>query len=441
MKGSFRILLLFLYLLSNRVLAQLPNLVPLKSGVFCSLDAIGIDLSSRNSMGLVPLFEVRNNWVHSYLDMAGADFSSVADSIKIVPPAHQGSLSYGYVFQFHDASKWEPKRLLFVVENGHFWHRKTISRIWFDRNHNLDFTDEDADTLYIGKARNPFWFYKNKPFASGVSMEVFPQNKFYRFSQMNDESIKLMAGPRSYLGTGNSLKIERINIRYTRVKFRQDTLSIGILDANSNGFFNDIGIDQWLISPGASNTLSTQYTLPIQANAEFAWMGHAFKLTLDSTQTETDYRIGISPVKKSNRKHKSILLGEKIPRFKYCTTDKKRRRKSSRKMGNKTTILVIWSADNKDFVKDSAVLHQICRSSADNVNWIFLNFGGSGKYVSYYNRRYDLNVVQGFCNSRIGAKLKLQHLPQYMVWDNRKSLIFNTYNVSELQDTIRNIQK
>ncbi len=441
MKPTLRLSLIVVALISNRIYAQIPNLVPLQAPVSCSLDSIGVDLSSRSSMGLVPLFEVRNNWIHSYLDMAGADFSVSADSIKIIPPEHRGNLSYGYLFQFHNESKWEPKRLLFVIENGTFWHRNRKTRIWFDRNHDLDFTHEQADTLYMGKANSPLWFHKNKQFTSGVAMDVFPQHKFYRFSQMNNDAMKLMAGPRTYIGTGNSLKVERINIRYSLLKFRKDTLSIGILDANSNGLFNDFGIDQWLISPGASNVLSTQYTVPVTPNSEFAWMGRAFRLTLDSTQTTSDYQMLIAPLDEASCSDKSLLLGEKIPRFKFCTTDKKNRRKSSKKLEKKTTVFVIWSADNKDFIKDSARLHKTCRDSRENVNWVFLNFGGSGKYVSYYNRRYDLNVVQGFCNSVIGAKLKLQHLPQYMVWDNRKKLIFNTYNISELQETIENIQK
>jgi len=33
-------------------------------------------------MDLVPLFELKNNWVHSYLDLAGADYSEISGDGK-----------------------------------------------------------------------------------------------------------------------------------------------------------------------------------------------------------------------------------------------------------------------------------------------------------------------------------------------------------------------
>ena len=72
---------------------------------------------------------------------------------------------------------------------------------------------------------------------------------------------------------------------------------------------------------------------------------------------------------------------------------------------------------------------------------MFLNFGGSGKYVSYYNRRYDINVIQGFCNSSIAEKLRLQQIPQFLFWDERKHLIFNSNNVGDLHRHIQTIHK
>ena len=300
---------------------QIPQLAQSSNVLYAPLDSIGTDLASKSSMDLVPLFELKNNWVHSYLDLAGADYNEIADSIQIKVPEHAGVLSYGYFFQHHQSSKWEPKRILFIIEKGPFWHRQLSARIWLDRNHNLDFTDEIPEELTKGRSSRPISFSEGNQLTSGVNIQVFPESKFYRFSKMNDISINEMQGNRKFIGTGNSLKVDRINIRYAPFKFRSDTLLVGILDANSNGDFNDIGIDQWLISPSANPILSTKDKVAVGTNSEFAWMGYAYKLALDSTAGIIG-GVSLIPSLKPKRAHKSLLNGAKMPRFRFCIAQK-----------------------------------------------------------------------------------------------------------------------
>ena len=431
---------LFTLACSSILNGQIPQIAQSSRALYAPLDSIGTDLASKSSMDLVPLFELKNNWVHSYLDLAGADYNVIADSIQIKVPEHAGALSYGYFFQHHQSSSWEPKRILFIIENGPFWHRQLSARIWLDRNHNLDFTDEKPEVLTKGRSTRPISFSEGNQFTSGVNIQVFPESKFYRFSKMNDVSINEMQGNRKFIGTGNSLKVDRINIRYAPFKFRSDTLLIGILDANSNGSFNDVGIDQWLISPGANPVLSTKDKVAVGPKSEFAWMGYAYKLALDSTAGIIG-GVSLTPSLKARKSHKSLLNGAKIPRFRFCIAQKNAKKMNSRKLPKKPTVFVVWSAENEEFLKDSSYLHQLARIHKESFNWVFLNFGGSGKYVSYYNRRYDINPLQGFCNSRIAQKLRLQHLPQFMVWDERKKLIFNSNNVQDLGAQIEIIKK
>ena len=428
------------FLVFSQLTAQLPQLAQSDYTVQASLDSIGTDLASKSSMGLVPLFALNGDWVHGYLDLAGADYNQSVDSIQIKLPEHDGDLSYGYFFQHHESSVWEPKRILFLIEGGHYWHRKLSVRIWLDRNHNLDFTDEKPEILVKGRSKGPISFSDEIGLSSGVRIRVFPENKFYRFSKMNDVSIGEMQGNRNFIGTRNSLKAERVNIRYAPFLFRSDTLLIGVLDANSNGKFNDAGIDQWLISPGSSNTLSSQNKVAVGKDANFAWLGYAFSLSFDSTSNLSN-RITLVPRLKCDKTQKSLLNGSVLPRFKFCTAEKNQRRLNSRKIGDKKTLLVIWSAENQDFIRDSSYIHELSRKYNNEINWVFLNFGGSGKYVSYYNRRYDINVIQGFCNSSIAEKLRLQQIPQFLFWDERKHLIFNSNNVGDLHRHIQTIHK
>lgn len=420
--------------------AQVPQLAKSNLSLHAQLDSIGTDLSSKNSMGLVPLFELNGNWVHSYLDLAGADYNSEVDSVQISLPEHKGRLSYGYFFQHHGETNWEPKRILFVIEQGKYWYRAPMARIWIDRNHNLDLRDEKPDTLFYGHVKRTLSFAEGNQFSSGVNIQVFPEHKFYRFSKMNDISIKEMQGPRRFIGTANSLKVERVNIRYAPFLFRRDTLLIGLLDANSNGSFRDNGIDQWLISPGNSSVLSTQNKIAVGSKSDFAWLGYAYRLSYDSAN-QTSNSILIRSINESKKSFNSILNGEKMPRFGFCIAQKNQKRQRTRSLPKMNIVFVVWSAENNDFIRDSAILHELTRKFKRSNHWVFLNFGGSGKYVSYYNRRYDIEVVQGFCNSKIAEKLRLQHLPQYMIFDERKRLKFNSNNIFDLAEALEFMQK
>jgi len=115
-------------------------------------------------------------------------------------------------------------------------------------------------------------------------------------------------------------------------------------------------------------------------------------------------------------------------------------RKSSRKSGGKAQVFIIWSADNERFANDSAMVHRLSRVHKD-IHWVFLNFGGSGRYVGGYNRRFDLDVTQGFCTSRIAKKLKIQTLPQYFCCDKNNRLIATGKGLDELNHIIPNVDK
>ena len=201
-----------------------------------------------------------------------------------------------------------------------------------------------------------------------------------------------------------------------------------------------MGIDQWLISPGANPVLSTKDKVAVGPKSEFAWLGYAYKLALDSTRGIIG-GVSLIPSLKVSKSHKSLLNGAKLPCFRFCIAQKNTKKMNSKKLPKRPTVFVVWSAENEEFLEDSSYLHQLTRSNKDSINWVFLNFGGSGKYVSYYNRRYDINVLQGFCNSRIAQKLRLQHLPQFMIWDERKKLIFNSNNARDLGAQIEIIKK
>ncbi len=412
---------------------QIPQCAQKDSSVSIPLDKWGIDVISKQGMSMIPIFEVKNSTIHDYLDIVGADFKSKLDSIRIIPPADAlGSLSYGYFFQLHNQNTWEPNRLPFLIENGTFWHRKKYTRIWLDRNHDLNFDNDRPDTFVYGVGKGVFRFIDGYQQSSGVKAQVFPSERFSRFASLNDLSIEEMSNGRRFLGTGNSLKIEKINTIYNHIRLGRDTFALGLMDVNSNGKFGDFALDKWILSKGSDSLMTHELEIPVNGKAYLVWMGNAYKIEWNQTQGLATLIPTIDKIKNAP----SLLLGDKLPCFKYCSTNPNQKRESSLKKYQKKQVWVVWSAENNQFMRDSAKLHEICRNTSDAKKWLFLNFGGSGKYVLQYNKRYDLGVNHGFCNSRIAKKLKLQQLPQYFVWDENQRLIWTGSNVLDLEEIL-----
>lgn len=252
---------------------------------------------------------------------------------------------------------------------------------------------------------------------------------------MNDLSIKELKGPREFIGTRFSIKETRFNILYDMVKFRSDSLMVGLMDVNQNGVFTDEGIDRWVISPFNEDYADTKEATIFENNSQISWLGSQFELRKSSFPKFEFVRNDMGCSKNS------LINGTKVPRFRYCRAIKgKSSKKSSRANGGKAQVFIVWSADNERFVKDSACVHRLSRMNKE-IHWVFLNFGGSGRYVGGYNRRFDLDVTQGFCTSRIAEKLKIQTLPQYYFFDQKHRLIATGKGLDELKHIIPNVDK
>lgn len=385
-------------------------------------------------MGFTPLFEAKDS-IHSFMDVVGADLDVKPRTKKIVlPDTSVVNYLYGYVFQSHNGNDFEPNRMLFVLENGKGWWNKPNTRIWIDKDHDFQFDDEKADTLRWGKS--DLIFYSDSiSYSSGFLLRLFPSNKFYRFSKMNDLSIKELKGPRDFVGTKYSMKEIRYNVRYDLVRFRSDTLMVGLMDMNLNGSFTDPGIDQWVISVfNAAGEFENPMVTPYAQDASLAWLGYQFKL---SSSLFPAFEFELDPVTCAEN---TLVKGEKIPRFRYCLAQKKSRKRRSRQKWDAPHIYVVWAAENSTFISDSALLHRLIRQRKD-IHWVFLNFGGSGRYVAGYNRRFDIEIEQGFCNSKISEKLKLQSLPQYFYWHENHRLISTFKRIKDLEGMLISVDK
>lgn len=386
-----------------------------------------IDGEQKQSMGLLPLFFLRGDSVGEFLDLSSATFGESVRYHKIVPPKNLAiNSAYGYFFNHHLENNFSPYHTMFLIENPSQIHRKR-TLIWIDRNHDFDFTNDIPDTLNSGKSA-VLALTQNKH-SLGVEIEPFPYQQFQQFAKMSQEAILLQQGNRTFVGSRFSLKEIRWNLWSAKVIFDGDTLEIGIKDVNCNGKYNDLGIDKVFVKSASNNIFQAQNSVIVAKKTELFWMGNSFELKIYDSDLE---KVELTKIQ-SKENEFSLSVGKKIPRFRFCVAEKPVHKKQIRRIKSQYLFVYVWSADNENFISDSAILHQIQRTIPENFKILMLNHGGSGKYVYRYNKRYETNFLQGFCSPKIAKKLKLQSMPQSFLLDSRHNIIKIGMNAKQFQ--------
>ena len=395
-----------------------------------NLEVRGLDAEQHQSMALCPLFDLNTSSlevsapIDISAEMPGQD---IPHRSVIIPQNHLTKLAYGYFYQNNGQNTFAPNHTLFLVEyqgNAPTWKGK--SRIWVDVNHDFNFSNDSAYWLMNGVSSVKLPMTPgNKPLA----MEVmpFPFKQFRQFSNMTDTGIMWLQTPhRKYLGTRYSFKEVRWNLWFQRFIFDGDTLKIGLKDVDCNGRYNDESIDRVYLTGADNQLFPSKNGVVLKGKTQLHWMGHSFELTVvDGVNAQVELKLI-----KSIGNESSLSVGQKIPRFKFCVANKPVYRKQIRKVKAKYTYVYVWSADNEQFLADSSEMHSIQRSipqqkvdGQTEFQIVMLNYGGSGRYVYNYNRRWDVNFFQGFCSPKIAKKLKLQSMPQSFLLDENHRII------------------
>jgi hypothetical protein len=367
---------------------------------------------------------------------------------------NESRFHYGYVFNEHRKNPIEPLNTVFVMEDFYTTNRST--RIWIDYNNNFDLTD---DSVFQWKypAQSLVIPFPESHSYSQIRIAKFPYYKFRQFSSMQDTAMQWMSNGRHFVGSRECLKAVRENIIYGDYYTGIDTVKIGLQDVNLNGFVNDYGIDRIVISNQKSEEFSASLSQVLGKENYVVWMGKMYRVEPSFVAGENS-TIQLTP--SYSKKHaNSLILDQKFPRFRFESIEKPKSKKNKSKSnkvvsdskGNKSTskkpqknscrsvrkikaeskLVYVWSAENESFIRDSAELHHFIRLHPD-IQLIMLNFGGSSKYLSSYNNRYQIESIQGILTSKNVKKMKLQSMPQYFLLDKKNRIKFIGHSIYQL---------
>lgn len=437
------------------------------------------DVEQQQLLQVLPLFMIKGDSVHQPIDISSDKPGMILTQYAIVPPQgiQNGIHAYGFSYHQHGKAPFPHHTLIYVDRPSNMQTQPT--RVWADANHDLNFNN-DSPILFVHQ-KPVVLPLDASPNPYSIELSLFGKKEFTSFQSMYKTAIDLIRGDRVYFGTQFSFREKRLNTAFGILKLQEDSIYIGVKDVNSNGSFLDEGVDRIVLSH-SMDRFELENSKPLSTNLKLNWLGKSFELL--SISEINELTISFDPAYRPSRKEiknsKSLLVGQKLPRVKFCLAVKKsskltKTRKSLRayrprprsraleiqhddsyvelsssnkhaksnwpmgkNLDSMNTLLVVWNAYDKQWEKDSADIHQLSRiakNEESNLQVIMLNFGGSGKYVHRYNQRYELNnAVQGFCSATLARKLKIQTMPQYFLLDNR-------FNLLEINPNLKSLRK
>ena len=420
--------------------------------VVTALSQRGSDNEIIHLIDVLPLFSLTNDSIIQPIDLS-ADYTGmplVAWKVMVSKDSltHGIKHAYGFVPHHHGVGPLPTHTLILVDNPMNMRYRAT--RIWVDLNHNFDLTDDGPAQWYFPmKLTLPKLNEGDRVFSQSlilldtmqngmaVGFNQFMPGELRSVQKMYDDAIALVCGRREYLGCNVGFRQHRKAVWFGGEKannsIQNDTLYWAVKDVNLNGLYNDIGIDKVIVGNNRGE-FSSSNAWDYRPGLIVDWLGQAQLIENVNQGKDGIWVISHRKVKNVGIKgSRSLLIGEKLPKFKFCLIEGKYQpgklkenpvhRRSIRTFKGKYTYIVVWNADNANYINDSAELHDLSRNLPDSIQIVCLNHGGGGRYVYQYNKRYETQFIQGFCSSEVAEKLKLQTMPQYFLIDPKQRLM------------------
>ncbi len=304
--------------------------------------------------------------------------------------------------------------------------------LYIDKNFNLDLTDDGPPETYLyNTVYKDITFNNPKVPAAKFTVRIsrFPFTYNSKYLGMLDEYYKVGSGSKNFAGSFYSFKEERLNVKAGDYLSGNDSFRIALKDINCNGVYNEPGIDVIVIGDYQNTTL-LDIKVPIDSKKGttfFEKNGHHFDVdSIDALGAFLSVSLD-SNAKISN----ALVVGKKIKKFKFRTTESDKKKMSIRKFRKKPTYIYVWRTGEPGFEKDSAALREIQLKYADKVNVVTLNYGETPKELQSFKKRNHINWLLGYSTQKINNALFIEHYPTGIL--TKKRLRINQIGISAIE--------
>ena len=382
------------------------------------------------SYNIMPVYKCSGTNLEYYSDAYAGE---TLDKFNIIMPDLSGCTDTGYAFIYFGGFERADCKNYSVVIIGNA-QSMLVPRLFFDRNHNLDFRD-DGPSIEFGYKTESIEFdlcnAKDNSACLHYRLSRYRLENQYTLRKNLDDFFTFNAGTKKYLGMNNSFRIQCHNQWGTDMKVGQDSFRIAVEDHNINGIYNEPGIDHINLVPFGSEPISNDVKegsilLPAKPTGiVLQHLNESYYITGITTNGQT---INL----RYNGRHKrpaERLLRKRAPRFSYELLAYRKYAKLRKYRG---TPVYIYFYNFKTV--DTTAFNQLkdfYDASGGKLKIITLNYGNSPSLVKEFVKQNYYMWSNGLATKKIYQKYKVDQLP--MGFYLNKNLRVQRVGVSPLE--------
>lgn len=386
------------------------------------LNILATDDAFKKSQAIAPCFHLHGNEIEELGDFGSMENSNLKKTkIKLPLITNATDTAYGFVYFGGAQNPFSKGYIIFIISNNKIRNGTSFSLMWFDKNNNLDLSDDgEPDTLYYYTKYVDVLIPNNKieHGAYLARLSRFNLNEFSRYKMMLDNHYDKHKGSKTFSGADYSFKETRMNILASDLTLGTDSFRISLKDKNCNGIYNEIGYDQLIVGEYGKVLEREEAEFLKEKNKNyFEWNQKRYQLvSIKPNGSSIELKLLNSKLKKTLRK------GQKLPKFRYRPGEKNKKTINIRKWKGKPLYVYFWNRKSNDFWRDTFWLSEINRLYGNRVNILIVNSGDLPSFVYDFNRLYEKNYNHGLSTRKINKKLKIENLPRGIYLNKRQRI-------------------
>jgi hypothetical protein len=383
------------------------------------------ELKETKMLNPIAFFEVEGDTIYSY------DFENLKPSkpIHVKLPMHHQTYAYGYIY-FNGVPNPHSQGMMNLLLCD---YKSNKPILYIDQNNNGDFTDDDKpinmprvyslkDTVDI--------FLSRLDNTEGRIVIKLSRMGFYNkasYRDMLNEYYHTFYPNRKFIGIDYCLREQRLLIKWGILQTPSDSFKIALLDANSNGIYNEAGIDKFITINltdsffDASNELQT-YTIPNKKEKlYFDKNGISYLvLSIDEFGRHATIR------SENELQSKGIEPGKKAPNIMFYDWEGKKYK--LKKFRKKQVFIYLSSQGSKDFASDTATLRIIADKFEKKIHVIGFVDVAKSYELRIFGTYANLNWIAAFKDKYLIRDLQLKGIPCSLLLDKKNRVI--QYNMT-----------
>jgi len=376
---------------------------------------------------IMPVYGCNGTQLEYYTDAYAGE---KLEKFEVKFPDLRGCTDTGYAFVYFAGFERNSCKNFSVIIIGNA-RSMLIPKFFIDKNHNLDFSDDGPSIDFPYNRESIEFDLCNQKETTGClhyRLTRYHLDNQYTLRKNLDDFFTYNAGTKKYLGLNNSFRIQCHNQWGADMKFGNDSFRVVVEDHNSNGIYNEPGIDHIHLVPYGEEPVSNDIhdgsiILPktpsnkSEFSIQLQHLNESYLVTRISANGQT---IDIKYNGKHRRKAEK-LLHHKAPRFKYELLAYRKYVKLRKSRGQPVYLFFynFKTADTATFNH----LKVLYNTYEGKIKIITLNYGNSPALVKDFVKSDYYMWSNGLATRKIIQRYKVDQLPMGFILDKRQRVV------------------